>query len=136
MRATNNADEIIQASTDYVGEAPKHTHKDDMVEFARGTVLMKIGDNAYKAKVVVGTRKDGTLRLYDIVYMQKNAIQKNENGTHHAVLQTEGLSGRRDAYRNDNVSQVGKTVKVFSESDKNKFSMKEKTDNQTEAFKR
>lgn len=121
MRAANNADEIIWASTDYVGEAPKHLRSDDMVEFARGTVLMKIGDNAYKAKVVVGMRKDGTLRLYDIVYMQKTAIQKNENGTHHAVLQTEGLSGRRDAYRNDNVPQADKTVKGFSENDKNKF---------------
>jgi len=122
MRATNNADEIIRASTDYVGEAPKHTRKDDMVEFARGTVLMKIGDNAYKAKVVVGTRKDGTMRLYDIVSMKKTKIEEREKqktkSTTDAVLQTEGLSRRQGTLRENNVQQVGEKVKSFSENEK------------------
>ena len=67
IRAFNNADELMQASSDYVGEEPKHERKDKFVEFARGKVRFKVGKNGYLADVVVGIRRSGRAYLYDIV---------------------------------------------------------------------
>lgn len=67
MRALNNADEIIKATQNWISEGLKHPRKDDIVDFARGSVLMQIGGRKYYAEVVVGKRKNGKMLLYDIV---------------------------------------------------------------------
>ena len=67
IRAFINADELLQASSDYVGEEAKHERKDKFVEFARGKVRFKVGKNGYLADVVVGIRRSGRAYLYDIV---------------------------------------------------------------------
>ena len=74
IRAFNNADELMQASTDYVGEAPKHERKDNFREFARGKVNYKVGENGYTADVVVGITRSGKAYLYDIVNIEGNKI--------------------------------------------------------------
>ena len=56
MRAANNADEILQASTDYVSEKPAHERTDNIVDF--------------------GTKKDGLMLLYDFVGMTKKEMQR------------------------------------------------------------
>ncbi|MDR3207697.1 MAG: hypothetical protein LBT60_05140, partial [Oscillospiraceae bacterium] len=55
LRVTNNADEILRASRNYVNEKPMHHRKDDIASFARGTVLLRVGANDYIATVIVGT---------------------------------------------------------------------------------
>ena len=75
MRATNNADEILQASTDYVSEKPAHERTDDIVDFGRGKVQLEVGGQMYDADVVVGTKKDGSMLLYDFVGMTKKEMQ-------------------------------------------------------------
>lgn len=40
IRATNNADEIIKASRNYINEALVHPRKDNIQEFARGDILL------------------------------------------------------------------------------------------------
>lgn len=45
LRATNNADEILRATTDWINEAPLHQRADDIVDFARGEVQLRIGGN-------------------------------------------------------------------------------------------
>ncbi len=74
IRTFNNADELMQASTDYVGEAPKHPRKDNFREFARGKVNYKVGENGYTADVVVGITRSGKAYLYDIVNIKSNKI--------------------------------------------------------------
>ena len=75
LRATNNADEILQASRNWVNEALLHRRKDTITDFARGEVLLRIGNNDYRAQVVVGNRGNGNLLLYDIINLAPTEIQ-------------------------------------------------------------
>ena len=67
LRASGQVDEIVFATTKYVNEAPKHPRKDNIVQFARGKVLIRSGTNDYEADVVVGFTTGGNLLLYDVV---------------------------------------------------------------------
>ena len=78
FRATDYADEIILASRGYINEGLKHARKDNIRDFARGTVLLRIGPNDYQADVVVGSKKSGELLLYDVVNMQETAINEKK----------------------------------------------------------
>lgn len=76
LRAANHAGEIVQASSDYVNEGLNHERKDDIVDFARGKVNIEVGGQMYSAEVVVGTRENGDLQLYDFVRMTKKEMQR------------------------------------------------------------
>ena len=78
LRASAKIDEITQASTDYVNEAPDHERVDDIVGFGRGNVLMRIGNNDYKAEVVIGNRKDGGAIFYDVVKVEPTSFAEKE----------------------------------------------------------
>ena len=80
FRAAAHADEIIKASRDYVSEGLKHSRKDNIKDFARGTVQLRIGVNDYAAEVVVGTTSSGEMLLYDVVNLRP--IQINERNGH------------------------------------------------------
>ena len=79
LRAANNAGEIVQASSDYVNEGLNHERKDDIVDFARGKVNIEAGGQMYSAEVVVGTRENGDLQLYDFVRMTKKRCSEPAN---------------------------------------------------------
>lgn len=91
VNAFGVADELLQASRDYVGEEIKHTRKDSFREFARGTVNFRVGANGYSADVVVGTTKNGSAVLYDIVDIQPIKITEAPNTT----LAAQGATDRR-----------------------------------------
>lgn len=74
LRATDNLDEIIEATTNWISEGLKHERTDNIRDFARGNVLIRIGNNDYSAEVVVGTKTNGTMLLYDILNLQKTNI--------------------------------------------------------------
>lgn len=76
MRAANNADEILQASTDYVSENPTHERTDNIIDFGRGNVQIEVGGQMYDADVLVGTKNDGSMLLYDFVGMTKKETQR------------------------------------------------------------
>lgn len=78
LRATDNADEILLASTGWINEGLNHNRKDNIVDFARGTVLLRVGNNDYRAEVIVGTRKTGNILLYDIINLRPTNITKKE----------------------------------------------------------
>ena len=105
MRATNNADEILQASTDYVSEKPAHERTDDIVDFGRGKVQLEVGGQMYDADVVVGTKKDGSMLLYDFVGMAKKEMQQTagrQSAPHDS--QTASLSDTSVAQSNASVN--------------------------------
>ncbi len=105
MRATNNADEILQASTDYVSEKPAHERTDDIVDFGRGKVQIEVGGQMYDADVVVGTKKDGSMLLYDFVGMAKKEMQQTagrQSAPHDS--QTASLSDTSVAQSNASVN--------------------------------
>ena len=78
LRATNNADEILLAATDWRNEGLKHSRKDNIVDFSRGTVLLRVGGNDYSADVVVGNRNNGTMMLYDILNLRQAFFAEKE----------------------------------------------------------
>lgn len=67
LRSSDNLDEIVKASRDYVGEGLKHPRKDSIREFARGTVNLRVGGKDYSADVIVGTTKTDHLVFYDLI---------------------------------------------------------------------
>lgn len=78
LRATNNADEILLAATNWVNEGLNHPRKDRIVDFARGNVLLRVGSQEYSADVVVGTRKNGTMMLYDVLNLLPTSFTEKE----------------------------------------------------------
>lgn len=77
LRATNNADEILKASRNYVNEALLHPRNDDIIDFARGEVQLRVGSNDYIAQVIVGNRGNNKgLMLYDIINLSQSTIKE------------------------------------------------------------
>ena len=81
LRASGNADEILAASDYYVNEGLNHPRTDRIVDFARGTVVLDVGGNGYEASVVVGTKDNGEMILYDLVDMKDVQINKRTQRT-------------------------------------------------------
>lgn len=77
MRSTDNADEIVLAAQNYKYEAPKHSRKDKIVDFARGYVNIRVGNNDYRANVIIAGRDNGEVLLYDIINLAPIKIQTN-----------------------------------------------------------
>lgn len=111
LRATNNTDEILGATQGWVGEGLKHPRTDNIKEFARGSVLLRIGGNDYTADVVVGTTKGDSMVLYDIVNLQPTSI-KEKSRVQTAATPENGISDRTPAsVSTDSVADTGLPVK-------------------------
>lgn len=78
LKSANNLDDIVLASTNYINEDLKHTRKDNFKEFARGDVSIRIGNNDYSAKVIVGFTSGGNMVLYDIINFTPTKLVLNE----------------------------------------------------------
>ena len=93
LRAAGNLDEAVRASTDYVNEEIKHPRKDNIREFARGRVLMRVGQNDYNAEVVVGYTKNGEMLLYDIVNFKPDTFSVKERTPRQPGRGEAGMTG-------------------------------------------
>jgi hypothetical protein len=67
LRATNNVDEILIATVNWINETPKHARSDSIVGFAKGQVNLRVLGNDYTADVLVAIAKNGKAKLYDIL---------------------------------------------------------------------
>lgn len=110
LRATNNADEILLATTDWVNEGLNHPRKDSIADFARGTVLLRVGANDYTADVVVGTRKNGNMVLYDVLNLQPDSFVKKETDAVKAENPSPGADRNTASVSESSVSQTGENV--------------------------
>lgn len=81
FRAAAYADEIILASRDYINEGLKHARKDNIRDFARGIVQLRVDKTSYTADVVVGKTSGGKLLLYDIVNLKETQIDEKNRHT-------------------------------------------------------
>ena len=89
LQSANNLDEIILASTNYINEDLKHERKDNFKEFARGDVFLRIGENDYSAKVIVGLTEGNQMVLYDVVDFESADFQMKKTGaSNSAYLRT------------------------------------------------
>ena len=71
LRTAGSIKDVVIATTDYINEAPKHNN---FKNFARGSVLLQIGNSQYEAEVVVGITSAGNTVLYDIVDINKTVF--------------------------------------------------------------
>ena len=110
LRATNNADEILLATTDWVNEGLNHPRKDSIADFARGTVLLRVGANDYTADVVVGTRKNGNMVLYDVLNLQPDSFVKKETDAVKAENPSPGADRNTASVSESSVPQNGENV--------------------------
>lgn len=110
LRATNNADEILKATTDWVNEGLKHPRKDNIKDFARGEVLLRVGGSDYAADVVVGMRKDGSMLMYDILNLQPTSFAKKETDAAITVNPSPGVGRNTASISTERVSQTGENV--------------------------
>lgn len=111
MRLAKNIDEVINASTDYVNEPKKHSRTDDIKEFARGNVLFEAGENQYSADVLIAQTKDGGMKLYDVVNIEKaNFKNKKKNSSKTGSAQESALPNRPELSFNDSISQENANV--------------------------
>lgn len=112
FKSANNLDEIIIASTNYVNEDLKHTRKDKFKEFARGDVLIRVGNNDYSAKVIIGLTTANNMVLYDIVDFLPTSLKIKKVGTHTAQQQNKNAkSSRTSVSTNTNIQQNNNNVK-------------------------
>lgn len=118
LRATNNADEILQATTNWVNEGLKHPRKDSIKDFARGEVLLRVGGNDYSADVVVGTRKNGSMVMYDILNLQPTSFTEKETDAAIAENPSPGTNRNTASVSADRVAENAASVKgKFSASE-------------------
>ena len=107
LRATDNADEVLQAATDWVNEGLKHPRKDNIKDFARGEVLLRVGGNDYTAEVVVGTRENGSMLLYDILNLQPTSFTEKETDAAITVNPSPGAGRSTASVSANNIRRSG-----------------------------
>ena len=66
----------MESSHGWINEEPKHTHKGSIVSFARGKVLLRIGERGYEAEIVTAIDKNGDASLYDLVEITPTTIKE------------------------------------------------------------
>lgn len=116
FKSSNNLDEILLASTNYINEDLNHTRKDNIKEFARGEVLIRVGANDYSAKVIVGFTSGKQMLLYDIVDFAPTNIATKKR-THQDF--GESRTPRKDVFSNITVTQKSPSVNsILSENPK------------------
>ena len=131
LRATNNTDEILQATTDWVDEGLNHPRKDSIVDFARGNVLLRVGGNDYTADVVVGTRKNGAMLMYDILNLKPTTITEKETDAVKAKNPSPGTDSSAASVSTDSIR--GENENVNDLPVKKQFSLSEPVE-QTETL--
>ena len=105
LRATDNSGEILMATTDWINEGLNHPRKDKIVQFARGNLLLRVGQNDYTAEVVVATETNGKMKLYDILNLNKTQIVAKEMDAAITENPSPGAGRNTASISDDSVSQ-------------------------------
>lgn len=121
MRAVYNLDELVLATTDYVNEGLKHPRKDNIVDFARGRVLMDILGKQYTADVVVGFTDKGICELHDVVNINPTQFgYKKTNDALSTISSEDEHLQKRTSFVNTTVSQKNSDVNSkYTQNSKN-----------------
>ncbi len=114
LRTIANADELLEAANNWIGEALKHERKDKIVEFARGNINFKVGDNGYSADVIVGISSDGSAVLYDLIDIR----EKN-------ITEAQVTKAEKNRLRRQDTSVIDNNIPQTSEDVKKKLSISE-----------
>lgn len=111
MRTSNNLDEVVTANRNYVNEGLKHPRKDNITDFGRAEVKIRVGNNDYNADVVVGTTKNGKMQFYDVVNIKPASFDiKKTSESPYRYSQINDLA-IVDSLADNNISQTADNVK-------------------------
>ena len=110
LKAANNLDEIIISSTNYINEALNHPRKDNIKQFARGNVLMKIWNNQYSAEVIIGFTCGNNMLLYDLINLKSTSFTIKKTDASTAQQKTNSEDTRLNASAINMISQNSKDV--------------------------
>ena len=127
LRATNNVDEILLAATDWISDGLNHPRKDNIVDFAKGNVLIRVGANDYSATVIVGTRKNGTMLLYDIINLQKTTIKQKKTVEAEPVNPSRGVERKTSTIFDSSISQKSQNSNTSDKNSSKKFDSSERS---------
>ena len=118
MRVGQHPVDIVYATTDYINEGLKHKRKDNIVDFARGKILLDVAGNQYEAEAVIGFTKSGICELHDIVKMQSTTFEYKKDAA------SEGMDYINESTRSDATSLNG-SISQPSQNVNSKFSLSE-----------
>ena len=96
-----------------VNEGLKHPRKDNIVDFARGNLLLDILGNKYEADAVIGFTKYGMCELHDIVNMKPTTFEYKKEASYKDSSSKKGLSQKGNASFNNSISNYRKNVNDF-----------------------
>lgn len=105
LRMSNNIDEILKVSDNYVNEEPNHSRKDGLKDFARGNVNLRIGNSDYTAEIIIGNNGK-KLYLYDVINLRLITIK--ERRSNNKPLSNDGKSLKNITPSKSSISQNNK----------------------------
>ena len=114
LNIAQNLDDVVYASTDYINEELKHPRDDNIVQFARGTVLLDIGGNKYEASVIVGYTTMKEMILYDVKDLVPTNFTIKEKKTQPTLAGNESYTSKTVVPSNTSVAEIPPGVKNYS----------------------
>ena len=121
MRLFSHPSEIILATTNYINEGLTHPRTDDIIDFARGEILVDILGNQYSAEVVIGFTKSGVCELHDVVNMIPISFKYKTRDALSAISYNDEHSQKRSPL-NNSISQKQDLSTDFAKKSENNFS--------------
>lgn len=124
LKALNYTDEIVKASRNYVEEGPKHPRKDKFTSFAKGDVLLRVGNHDYRADVIVGYTSENNMILYDVIGFNPTTIQEKQKSKRNSssyVVENDRL--QKVALASDTISQSEDNVNTHDMQIPEKYSL-------------
>lgn len=109
LNISQNIDDVIYASTDYVNEGLKHERWDNIEQFARGSVLLDIGGKKYEASVIVGYTTFNEMLLYDVQDLTPTTFEIKEK-RHSQHWLDESYTSKTTVPLNESVTEKGNKV--------------------------
>ena len=123
FRSANNLDEIVLASTNYINEDLKHERSDTFKEFARGDVLINVGEKKYSARVIVGLTGNNSMVLYDIVSFKPASFEIRKRTLNPVMSQKQRARRQESSSVDTTISQNDKNVNTNYTRDSEKYSL-------------
>ena len=123
MRVAGHPQDIVYATTKYINEGLKHKRKDNIVDFARGEILIDVSGRKYLADAVIGFTKSGICELHDIVNMNSTSFEYKKEVTPKGMDSKE--STRSGATSNIRISQDDANVNIQFMQEDEKYSMRD-----------
>ena len=120
FKSANNLDDIILASTNYINEDLKHSRNDKFIEFARGDVLIKVGDTDYSAKVIVGFTSGKQMVLYDVIDFSQTSFEIKKTDVRSPSSRVNAENGSNTSVSDTTVPQKEQSVNTYSTQEEGK----------------